>query len=62
MRIIIVEYLKYSYKISQIGGELDTERTVTKDETLIIYDDRNQVCLCGAIDMTNKNIRLDILP
>ena len=39
MRKIIAEYLKYSYKISQIGGDPDTERTVVIDETFITHYD-----------------------
>ena len=35
---------------------------MTIDETLITHDDGNQIWLCGAIDTTNKNIRLDVLP
>ena len=38
MRKIIAEYLKYSYKISQIGGDPETKRTVAIDETLITDD------------------------
>ena len=61
-RKIIAEYLKYSYKLSQIGGDPETERTVAIDETLITHSNGNQIWLIGAIDTTNHNIRLDVLP
>ena len=32
------------------------------DETLITHKNGNQVWLVGAIDITTKNIRLDVLP
>ena len=37
------------------------ERTVSLDETLIMHEGGTQIWLVGAIDTTNKAIRLDIM-
>ena len=60
MRKIIVEYLRCSCKLSQIGGAPETERTLSIDETLITLSKGKQIWLTVAIDKTNHNIPLDM--
>jgi len=43
----IVEYLKYEYKLVQIGGDQNTNSTVAINETLITHNDGSQVWLVG---------------
>lgn len=62
IRQVIDEYLKYKYKLVQIGGDPFEDITVALDETLITHCGGEQVWLIGAINTINKNIRLDILP
>ena len=62
VKFCIAEYLKYAYKIVQIGGDPEANRTVAIDETLITHKDGKQVWIVGAIDTTTKNVRLDYLP
>ena len=62
VRYFIAEYLKYAYKLVQIGGDPDSNRTVAIDETLITHIDTKQVWIVGAIDTTTKNVRLDVIP
>jgi hypothetical protein len=61
-RKIIAEYLKYNYKLKQIGGNPDQDITVVIDETLITHYACSQVWLVGAIETISKKIRLDVLP
>ena len=61
-RKIISEYLKYSYKVQEIGGEPELDRTEAIDEALIIDYNDNQIWIICAIDTTNKNVLLDIIP
>ena len=62
IRYSIAEYNKYNYKLKQIGGDPDTNRTVAVDENLIVHENNNQVCLAGVLDTTSKAVRIDIIP
>ena len=62
IRYCIAEYLKYAYKLVQKGGDPNSNRTVTIDETLITHIDSKQIWIVGAIDTTTKNVRLDVIP
>ena len=42
-RFCIAEYLKYAYKLVQIGGVPDTNSTVVINETLITDQNESQV-------------------
>lgn len=61
-RKIKAEYLKYSYKLSLIGGAPETERTVAIDEFLITHSNGEQIWLVRATGTTNHNVRLDVFP
>ena len=39
IRFCIAEYMKYTYKLVQIGGEPESNRTVSIGETFITYID-----------------------
>ena len=60
-RKVIVEFIKYNYKLHQIGGPPEEECTVAIDETLITHNDGEQIWLVGAIHTTKKAIRLDVM-
>ena len=61
-RCCIAEYLKYQYKIRQIGGSPDLNRIVALDESLIIHDNGSQIWLAGCIDTSTKAVRIDVIP
>ena len=61
IRQCISEYIKYNYKIKQIGGSPENNRTVAIDETLIMHEGQKQIWLVGGIDTTTKAVRLDIV-
>jgi hypothetical protein len=52
---VIIEFFKYSFKINQIGGDPEEERTVVIDEILINHQDEKQIWLVGGIDTITKN-------
>lgn len=60
--LCIAEYIKYKYKIYQIGGSPELNKTVAIDETLILHENNRQIWLVGGIDMTDKTVRMDIIP
>ena len=62
IRQCISEYIKYNYKIKQIGASPENNRTVAIDETLIMHEGQKQIWLVGGIDTTTKAVRLDIVP
>ena len=61
-RCCIAEYLKYQYKIKQIGGSPELNRTVASDESLFIHENGNQIWVAGCIDTTTKAVRIDVIP
>ena len=61
IRQAITEYLKYKYKLVQLGGGLMENITVAIDERLITYAGRRPIWMIDAINTKNKNVRLDIL-
>ena len=62
IRYVIAEYLKFKYKLRQIGGDPEENITVAIEESLITHGNGNQVWLCRATDTRHKHIRLDVLP
>ena len=43
IRYVIAEYLKYKYKLRQIGGDPEENITVAVDESLITHENGNQI-------------------
>ena len=60
-RKVIIEFIKYNYKLHQIGGPPEEECTVAIDETLITNDNGEQIWLVGDFDTTKKTIRLAVM-
>lgn len=49
--------MKQKYKIYRIGGDQDTNKIVTIDQTLITHDQGVQNWLFGAVETRTKKIR-----
>ena len=60
IRFVIAEYLKYKYKIVQIGGDSEVNISVEMNESLITHENGNQVWFYRAIDIRYKYYRLEI--
>ena len=62
IRQVLANYMKHKYRTTQIGGDPDTNKIVSIDESMILHDENNnQVWLVGAIETKSKKLRLDII-
>ena len=54
--------MKHKYRTTQIGGDPDTNKIVSIDESMILHDENNnQVWLVGALETKSKKLRMDII-
>ena len=62
IRHIIADYLKYRYKLKQIGGDPSLKKNVAIEESLYLKDDKGkQIWIVGALDTETKELRMDIM-
>ena len=62
IRHIIADYLKYRYRVKQIGGDPSLKKNVAIDESLYLKDDKgNKIWIVGAVDTDTKELRMDIM-
>jgi len=62
IRNCIANFLKYQYRLKQIGGASEKHKIIAVDESLILDDDEGaMIWLVGAVDTETKELLLDVI-